>query len=377
MFIRIQFTFYMKVIDYRLFFLIFIIQFGLNSKQALSQVTLEADGPGDTYELINNVFAPGYDAIENAECAHPDFGRHIAEVWDDELNQFVFEFYIHVSPDNDRCINFDRQRVEIKTYDKSPENLKGVPGETVTYKWKFRIPPGFKPSSSFTHIHQIKAVGGDDGSPLFTLTPRASTPDRIELIYNNTTKVKTAPLSLFEGVWVEATEKITIDNLHGSYSISIKKVSDETVLLSYSHSNLMTIRANNEFIRPKWGIYRSLNNSSVLRDETLRFAGFSILEGTSVSSQKIHFNENLSLNVFPNPAATVAKLEFDIPEESEVQLEIFNVNGRILKTIIDQEFRKSGRNQEMVSVSDLPEGLYFLRLSANKFTKTIRMIVVK
>ncbi len=367
----------MKIPVYNTFFLILIVQCVFISKQAFSQVTLDADGPGDTFELINSVFAPGYNAIESAECAHPDFGRHIAEVWDDELNQFVFEFYIHVTPDNDRCINFDRQRVEIKTYDKSPENLKGVPGETVAYKWKFKIPSGFKPSSSFTHIHQIKAVGGDDSMPVFTLTPRTSAPNRIELIYNNTTKVKTAPLSLFEGVWVEATEKITIDSQHGSYSIIIKKVSDETVLLSYSNSDLMTIRPDNEFIRPKWGIYRSLNNSSVLRDESMRFAGFSILEGTPVSAQTIVFNDTVSLNVFPIPAVTTATFEYNIPAESKVQIDIYNMNGGIVKTIINKELRISGRHQEKVSVSDLQEGTYLICLSTDKFTKTIKLCVVK
>jgi hypothetical protein len=33
-----------------------------------SQVVLEADGPGNTYELINSVCAPGYNVVENPEC---------------------------------------------------------------------------------------------------------------------------------------------------------------------------------------------------------------------------------------------------------------------------------------------------------------------
>jgi hypothetical protein len=95
-----------------------------------SQAILEADGPGNTYELISRILAPGGDAIENPECVHPEFGRHIAEVWDSVLNKYVFEFYSHVTPDNDRCVSFDRQRIEIKTYEPSPDYLKGVVGET-------------------------------------------------------------------------------------------------------------------------------------------------------------------------------------------------------------------------------------------------------
>ncbi len=71
-----------------------------------AQVYLDADGPGETYELINSVLAPGYNVIEAPDCAHPDFGRHIEEVYDSVLEKYVFMFHIHVTPDNDRCIKF-------------------------------------------------------------------------------------------------------------------------------------------------------------------------------------------------------------------------------------------------------------------------------
>ncbi|MEI8087627.1 MAG: hypothetical protein WCG93_15565, partial [Paludibacter sp.] len=244
----------------------------------LSQALLEADGSGNTYELINSILALGYDAVENPECVHPEFGRHITEVWDADLNQFVFEFNIHVTPDNDRCINFDRQRMEIKTYAASPDNLIGTTGETIAYKWKFKLPAGFQPSSNFTHLHQIKAVDGSDDMPIFTLTARKKTINQLELIHNNTNKLATVDLSLFEGKWVEVNELIKVDSIHGTYSIVIKNVASGATILSYSNNDLMTIRSDNSFIRPKWGIYRSLLNSQDLRDEKVRFNSFYINE---------------------------------------------------------------------------------------------------
>lgn len=263
--------------------LVIVLLITLNN--SYSQVILNADGPGNTYELITSAFAPGngVNAVEAPDVIHPSFGRHISEVFDADLNKYVFEFYSHVTPDNDPVTLYtDRQRDEIKTYAGSPDNLKGTIGETVTYKWRFKIPVGFQPSTSFTHIHQIKAVDGDDSNPIFTLTPRKGTPNKLELIYtkdNNsgTDKKVIVDLSSFEGVWVEATEIIKI-GATGTYSISIKKVSDSTSILSYSNENIATIRPDNSFIRPKWGIYRSLNDVSSLRDETIRFSDFSISE---------------------------------------------------------------------------------------------------
>lgn len=244
----------------------------------LAQVTLKADGPGNTYELISSVLAPGHDAVENPECVHSDFGRHIAEVWDTDLKSNVFEFYSHVTPDNDRCEKTDRQRIEIKTYEPSPDNLKGTVGETVTYQWKFKLPKGFQPSSSFTHLHQIKAVGGSDGLPIFTLSAKKAKINQFNVVYNNVDIVASLDLSELEGTWVEITEKIKV-GANGTYVISIKRIKDGKELLSYSNQNLETIRPDNNFIRPKWGIYRSLNKAVDLRDEAVRYADFTITEG--------------------------------------------------------------------------------------------------
>jgi hypothetical protein len=56
--------------------LIFILPFFSHS-----QVVLKADGPGNTYELISSVLAPGNSAVEAADHNtlgnHTSFGRHI------------------------------------------------------------------------------------------------------------------------------------------------------------------------------------------------------------------------------------------------------------------------------------------------------------
>ncbi len=293
------------------------------SKQTYAQVVLEANGPGSTYELINSKLAPGATAVESPDqCAsHPSFGRHIAEVFDAMLNQFVFEFYIHVpttfpvvssTADNDRCLNFDRQRVEVKTYEPSPDSLKGTVGETVTYKWKFRLPSGFQSSTSFTHIHQIKAVGGDEDDPIFTLTTRAGTSSNsLQLLYYNASinpsvTLSSVNLSSFLGTWVEVTEQIKYGP-NGTFSIVIKRVSDDVTLLNYANNNILTFRSDNSFARPKWGIYRSLNSPTVLRDDSIRLASITIFEGlppaaptnliataTSVNSINITWQDNAS-----------------------------------------------------------------------------------
>ena len=370
---KLNTAFYIKLI--LLSFLIYIPVIGN------AQVLLEADGPGNTYELINSVLAPtGGDVVENPECVHPQFGRHIAEVWDADLNQYVFEFYIHVTPDNDRCINFDRQRVEIKTYDASPANLKGVSGETVVYKWRFKVPTGFQPSSSFTHIHQVKAVGGDEADPLFTLTARKGSPNKLELNYYSdsnlsSTKLTSVNLSLFENTWVEATERIQIDNVNGTYSITIKKVSDGATILSYTNNKLLTIRADNNFIRPKWGIYRSLLNSQDLRDESLRFNNISIYEEPSTDVNSMFSPVENEFKVIPDISNKTLKVEYNLLERGNIGINIMNISGQFVQLISKNESCNSGYNQKLIDISNLKSGIYFIQLQTSFSERTIKCIL--
>ena len=256
--------------------------FLLMSLSCVGQVTLlEADGPGGTYSLITSVLAPGNNPIEAPDCSHESFGDHIDEIYDSTLGKDVFRFHIHTTPDDDRCINFDRQRNEIKTYNPSPENLKGSLGEEVKYEWMFKLPAGFQASSSFTHIHQLKSVGGNYAShPLYTLTPRKASPDRLELRYGeleSSVIMSQADIAPFIDEWVSVSEEILYDE-EGTYSIVITRVSDGMILLEHSETSIDNWRPGADFVRPKWGIYRSLNNSQDLRDEEVLFADFLIQE---------------------------------------------------------------------------------------------------
>jgi hypothetical protein len=259
---------------------------------SFGQVSLNADGPGNTYELINGVL--GGTAEEVPDCAHSAFGRHITEAWDNTLARNVFVFHIHVTPDNDRCSAFDRQRNEIKTYGPSPAYVKGLYGDLCNYRWKFKLDAGFQPSPNFTHIHQIKAGdGSDDGSPIITITPRYATPERLEIIYTAPSGLSgsgtkaTAPLANFKGQWIEVFER-TLYATNGTYQLTLRRVSDGFVLLSYTNDNLNMWRGDATFNRPKWGIYRSLNNTNYLRDEQVLFADFCIGKGNDTCPSDVH-----------------------------------------------------------------------------------------
>ena len=339
-----------------------------------SQVVLNANGPGNTYERITGVFAPGngVSAVEAPDLYHPwASGRHIAEVFDTDLNQYVFEFYSHALLDNEPVdpTLTDRQRVEIKTYAASPDNLKGTVGENIIYKWRFKLPNGFQPSSNFTHIHQIKAVDGDDSNPVFTLTPRLGTSNKLELIYvenstSGTNKVCIVELLPFLGNWIDAEERIKVGS-NGFYSILLKKHSDGTVLMSYTNNNIATIRPDNTFIRPKWGIYRSLLDIGNLRDEAVRFSDFSIQEVADLGTNSTII-EDTTISI-ANPIIDKIELSEELLKKYK-KLILFDVSGKKIVELNNLTTR--------IDVSNLKSGMYIIQF-CNDYKKSKPIKIIK
>lgn len=341
-----------------------------NVTNVFSQVTLDADGPGSTYELITSVLAPGYDPVEEPDCSHTAFGRHIDELYDNDLGINVFRFFMHASPDNDRCINFDRQRNEIKSYDQSPDNLLGIEDETVQYIWKFKIDAGFQVSPNFTHLHQLKSVGGSlESMPMYTLTARKATPDRLELRYaetNTQITLQQTDLAPLKGTWLEVTETIKYGT-SGTYEIEIKKVDDGSVLFNYSNSSIINWRPDADFVRPKWGIYRSLINVADLRDEEVLFANFSIEEVGPLSSTEFELSNN-SIKLVPNPTNGIAFIE-ETRSNSFDSIKLYDSSGRFIK------YLNSSLNNS-IDLTYFKNGLYFVAFKKGNSTISIQKLLI-
>ena len=338
----------------------------LSEQLATAQVVLNADGPGGTYELINSVLAPDGDVVEVPDCGHQSFGRHIDEVFDDALGMHVFRFVLHVSEDDDRCKNSDRQRNEIKTYRQSPDNLLGIIGEEVEYKWKFKLDENLQVSSSFTHLHQLKAVDGpEDAMPTITLTARKGSPDRLELRYAESftqETLTTVPLSELKGKWLQVTERVTYGEIgDGKYDIVIGEVGSNNTLFSYTDNEIRMWKTEASFIRPKWGIYRSLNHPEDLRDESVLFADFQITELNDTDDipdeTPLSSSDQNSIKIFPNPSSDFITIETDEIELYH-RIVIYDSSGKSYD--IDQ------RTFPTINISELDRGSYFLKMVGEK-----------
>lgn len=239
---------------------------------------LNADGPEgrDAYELIESVFGAG--SVESPDTDHTTPFRHVEEDVDDDVGPH-FVFSIHRDVDRDRG-RIDRQRMEIKVYDRSDDALKARNQARFTYSFRVKLGAGMTVSRKATHLFQLKAVGGDDPMPILTLTG-AKRPhgDRLELRHtsgdSNMTVLAETDWAGLRDEWLEVRCQARFGD-HGSLSFSVTRPNG-MVVLDVAVSDIDLWR-DGEFVRPKWGIYRGLAHADELRpdEESVRFANLAV-----------------------------------------------------------------------------------------------------
>jgi hypothetical protein len=84
---------------------------------------------------------------------------------------------------------------------------------------------------------------------------------------------------------------------------------------------------------------------------------------------------------YPNPFNPTTQIEFSLPVASSVRLDIYNILGNLVRTVVDQPYPAGvhhitfdGRNSAGAPVASGP---YFYRLTAGQFVQTKKMVLLK
>ena len=80
---------------------------------------------------------------------------------------------------------------------------------------------------------------------------------------------------------------------------------------------------------------------------------------------------------YPNPFNAQTTIDFLLPEDSPVALEIFDILGHKIETLIDNEKLRSGRHQVIWNGNKQASGVYFYRITTGKGTGLEKMVLLK
>jgi hypothetical protein len=97
---------------------------------------------------------------------------------------------------------------------------------------------------------------------------------------------------------------------------------------------------------------------------------------TGISSgNEIPKDYSLSQN-YPNPFNPTTHIKFSIPKDGSASLKIFDITGKLAAVYLDG-FVKAGTYNAEIDGSSLASSVYFYRLEAGEFTKTMKMTLIK
>jgi PKD repeat protein len=105
--------------------------------------------------------------------------------------------------------------------------------------------------------------------------------------------------------------------------------------------------------RPHMDVYLTFNGNSILGTDDKNLAE--------------------ALAVYPNPVSDRLNISFNLPGTELVVFEMYNMNGQLVYQAA--ETANNGQNMRTISVSNLPSGIYTLRLSSENGLNMLKKVV--
>jgi len=87
------------------------------------------------------------------------------------------------------------------------------------------------------------------------------------------------------------------------------------------------------------------------------------------------YRPKLSVTNYPNPTNNTARIEWQIPQQSNIRINLFDVTGREVKTLYDNKAEANG--VIYLRTDELATGAYMVRLQNGKETVTAKLLVQK
>jgi hypothetical protein len=121
---------------------------------------------------------------------------------------------------------------------------------------------------------------------------------------------------------------------------------------------------------PAFGLFAALPNGQVVALPAVSSAAALAKQADNLPS-RFELGQN-----YPNPFNPTTTIEFSLPAGGNVKLDVFNVLGQTVTTLLNRPM-DAGRHQVEFDASSLSSGVYFYRLTTEDATETKKMVLMK
>jgi len=187
-------------------------------------------------------------------------------------------------------------------------------------------------------------------------SPTANTPVRVKVehLTDPTISVETEALTTVAGQW-------------------------ETLVFDFANQATGTEAINFSRVYTKASIFFNFGTEgSAAGEQTYYWDDFAFGDGEPVSIEHIStLPSGVELNQnYPNPFNPTTSIQFELPENAQVRLEVFNMVGQHVATLVN-ELRSAGTHEVSFDASALSSGIYLYRLQAGSTVLMRKMTLIK
>jgi murein DD-endopeptidase MepM/ murein hydrolase activator NlpD len=153
----------------------------------------------------------------------------------------------------------------------------------------------------------------------------------------------------------------------------------ETLPEGMSPEDLQLLRYDQSL--EEWFVLESSVNTTAqtVTGTTTAFSGFAAGQVLNVSNEELLANQPEQIRLdqnYPNPFNPSTVISYNLPQASDVRLEVFNLLGQRVALLMNDRVQ-SGRHTVNFDAGHLSSGIYIYRLQAEGFSETRKMLLVK
>jgi hypothetical protein len=213
--------------------------------------------PGWRLRWAPDAARDGLAAFEHAEDdrANSDPGRapHISVDGDADAYRFVMHL-------EDRDTSTDRQRHEVRGMRNGDQTVSMLYGDAWRFTYSMFIPDTLKATTTFSHIMQMKEPGTGSSPIIVQSLRRTAGRPTLELrVFDSDTLVGAVDLPPLQNHWIDIDFQIGIGDAPDGWVRWIVKDGATTVIDAFAGGVDTWL---GDRVRPKWGIYRSIRDTS-------------------------------------------------------------------------------------------------------------------
>jgi hypothetical protein len=208
-----------------------------------------------------NPATDGLNAFEGIEAdrgnKHPDRKYVVVEGGD----HYRFNIW---ADDRDTTGGGDRQRTESKGMVQNGTVLKMHNGETWTIAYEMFMPTTLHGTSKFTHIFQTKTPATNAGPWVTIDLSRSGSKEIIQArAYGNSGSpaIASTDLAPLRNKWITVQLTLTIGGKGAASAVFRDGVGSSAPVAAQGHLSGVNIPDQGDYVRPKWGIYRSVQSA--------------------------------------------------------------------------------------------------------------------